>query len=264
VCAALSVAVVIAVYVQFGWRPWTVVLAVILLFCPLVIVWGVVESLRRAPLVVGPVPETHGVLIEWLAPVYDPMCRVVGAGMALRRRTVALAGLSLGNRVLDVGCGTGVLTRLAAETVGPQGAAIGIDPGPTMIGIARHKAARIHSQARFELGIIEALDFADDSFDAVLCSFVFHHLPADLKRAGLREVRRVLNPGGRFLLVDFDTTRPLARAVFALFRLMPGAEVLRAAGDPVPLLREAGFEEVAVAGSWRATATFWIARKPCA
>jgi ubiquinone/menaquinone biosynthesis C-methylase UbiE len=133
-----------------------------------------------------------------------------------------------------------------------------------MIGIARLKAARTHSRASFELGIIEALAFVDNAFDVVLSSFVLHHLPADVKRAGLREVWRVLRPGGRLILVDFDPARPLARAVFALFRLMPGnAHVLQSAGDPVPLLREAGFADVAIAGSWRATATFWVGRKPC-
>jgi ubiquinone/menaquinone biosynthesis C-methylase UbiE len=263
-CLAVAIGLAAVIITRFGWQVWTAIVIGVLLLCPLVLVWGMVESLRTAPLVVGPFPETRGILIDWLAPVYDPMCTIVGAGMAMRRRTVALAGLRSGDRVLDVGCGTGVLTRLAAETVGPQGAVIGIDPGPAMIGIARLERARSHSRARFEPGVIESLDFADGSFDAVLCSFVLHHLPAELKRAGLREVRRVLKPGGRFLLVDFDTARPLARAVFALFRLMPGSDVLRAAGDPVPLLRDAGFEEVAVAGNWRATATFWMGRKPCA
>jgi len=107
------------------------------------------------------------------------------------------------------------------------------------------------------------LPFVNNAFDVVLSSFVLHHLPADVKRAGLREVWRVLKPGGRLMLVDFDPARPLARAVFALFRLMPAsAHVLQAAGDPIPLLREAGFADVAIAGSWRAAATFWTGRKP--
>jgi ubiquinone/menaquinone biosynthesis C-methylase UbiE len=263
VCAGVAIGLAVAILAGFGWQLWTAILSVILLSCPLVLLWGAIMSLRRTPLVVGPLPETRGVLIDWLAPVYDPMCRLMGAGMALRRHTVALVGLRPGNRVLDVGCGTGVLTRLAAEIVGPEGTAVGIDPGPAMIGVARLKAGRTHSRARFELGIIEALDFANDCFDVVLCSFVLHHLPAEVKRAGLREVWRVLKPGGRLMLVDFDPARPLARAIFTLFRMIPGwARVLQAAGDAVPLLREAGFTDVSIAGSWRATATLWMGRKP--
>ena len=264
-CLIAAIGLASALLARFGWQLWTAILLSTLVFCPLLIIWGMIESLRRTPLVVGPVPETRGVLIDWLAPVYDTMCRAVGAGMALRRRTVELAELRPGDCVLDVGCGTGVLTRFAADAVGSKGVVIGIDPGPAMIGIARLRAQRTHSRAKFELGVIEALDFASDTFDVVLSSFVLHHLPADVKPVGLREVWRVLKPEGRFVLVDFDPIRPVARAVFGLFRLIPGnAPVVRAAGDPVPLLREAGFTDVAIAGSWRVTATFWIGRKPCA
>ena len=165
------------------------------MFCPFALVWGVIQSLLKTPLVVGPVPETRGVTIDWLAPVYDQMCWVMGLGLAMRRRALALAELQRGERVLDVGCGTGVLTRLAAQAVGPEGTAVGIDPGPAMIGVARLKAARTRSRATFELGVIERLGFGDSTFDVVLSSFMLHHLPADVKRAGLGEVWRVLKPG---------------------------------------------------------------------
>jgi ubiquinone/menaquinone biosynthesis C-methylase UbiE len=264
-CVAIAVGLAALIVVRYGWQLWTMVLVGILLFCPLVLIWGLVESLRRAPLVVGPVPETGGVLIDWLAPVYDSLCRLMGIGPAMRHRTLALAELQRGDRVLDVGCGTGVLTRLAAEAVGPEGTVVGIDPGPAMIGVARLRAARTVNRAQFELGVIEALAFRNDAFDVVLSSFVLHHLPADVKRAGLSEVWRVLKPGGRFVLLDFDTARPIAGAMIALFRLVPAySHVLHAAGDPVPLLREAGFADIAVAGGWRGTATFWVARKPAA
>ena len=264
-CVVVAVGLAVAILARFGWQLWTAILVGILLLCPLVLIWGVVESLRRAPLVVGPMPETRGVLIDWLAPIYDPMCRVMGIGPAMRRRTLALAELQRGDRVLDVGCGTGVLTRRAAEAVGPEGMAVGIDPGPAMIGVARLKAARTVNRAQFELGVIEALAFGNDAFDVVLSSFVLHHLPADVKRAGLREVWRVLKPGGRFVLLDFDTARPIAGAMIALFRLVPAySHVLRAAGDPAPLLSGAGFADIAAAGSWRGMATFWVARKPAA
>jgi ubiquinone/menaquinone biosynthesis C-methylase UbiE len=250
---------------QFGWQRWTAILLANLLVFSLALVWGAIQSLRRMPLVLGPVPETRGITIDWLAPVYDQMCWVMGLGLAMRRRILAVAELKRGERLLDVGCGRGVLTRLAAEAVGPEGLAVGIDPGPAMIGVARLKAARTRSRAIFELGVIERLAFGDGAFDLVLSSFMLHHLPADAKGAGLGEVWRVLKPSGRLVLVDFDTTRPIAHLMLAIFGLVPTyARVLHAAGDPVPLLRAAGFVDVAVAGSWLGTATFWVARKPVA
>jgi ubiquinone/menaquinone biosynthesis C-methylase UbiE len=265
-CVSLAIAAIglaTAILVRFDWAPWTAALLAILLLCPLALGWGVIESVRRTPLVVGPVPKTRGITIDWLVPVYDQMWWVMGLGLAMRRRTLAIAGLRRGERVLDVGCGTGVLTRLAADAVGPEGLVVGIDPGPAMIGVARLKAARTHSRATFELGVIERLTFGDGAFDVVLSSFMLHHLPADVKWAGLGEVWRVLKPGGRLVLVDFDPTRPIARLMFAIFRLVPTyARVLHDAGDPVLLLREASFVDLMVAGSWLGAATLWVARKP--
>jgi ubiquinone/menaquinone biosynthesis C-methylase UbiE len=262
-CLVASIGLATVILVRFGWQFWTAILLLVLMFCPLALVWGVIQSLRGTPLVVGPVPETRGVTIDWLAPAYDQMCRVMGLGPAMRRRTLALAGLQRGERVLDVGCGTGVLTRLAAEAIGPAGTAVGIDPGPAMIGVARLKAVRTRSRAKFELGVIERLSFGDGTFDVVLSSFMLHHLPADVKRAGLGEAWRVLKPGGRLVLVDFDPRRPIARLMFAIFRLVPTyARVLHAAGDPAPLLRAARFVDVTAVGSWIGAATFWAARKP--
>lgn len=214
---------------------------------------------------VGPAPETRGILIDFLVPVYDPMCWVLGAGLAMRRRMLAVAALKQGERVLDVGCGTGVLTRLAAEAVGPEGIAIGIDPGPRMIEAARRNARRRSSHAAFDIGVIERLAFDAGCFDVVLSSFMLHHLPADLKSTGLGEVRRVLKPGGRLVIVDFDPARPVARAMMWICGAISthdGKEVLHQASDPMLLLHDAGFVDMAVSGSWLGAASFWRAWKP--
>ena len=72
--------------------------------------------------------QTRGMPLNWLAPVYDRICSTFGLGLAFRETTLRHAALKPGERVLDVGCGTGVLTRLAAEVVGEKGQAVGIDP----------------------------------------------------------------------------------------------------------------------------------------
>ncbi len=148
-------------------------------------------------------PHTHGAVIHW-ARLYDLATGWLGMGRrsALRTATVESAGLRPGEKVLDVGCGPGVLTLLARERVGPTGEAYGIDPSPEMIALAREKAAKRGLDAQFRTGVIEQLPFEDGSFDAVLSSLMLHHLPDDLKRKGFREIARVLKPGGRLLAFD--------------------------------------------------------------
>ena len=138
--------------------------------------------------------QTRGMPLNWLAPVYDRICSTFGLGLAFRETTLRYAALKPGERVLDVGCGTGVLTRLAAKVVGEKGQVVGIDPAPKMISIAIENAAIERSQAEFRVAVIENLPFENDSFDCVLSSFMIHHLPPDLKLTGLTEVYRVLKP----------------------------------------------------------------------
>lgn len=209
-----------------------------------------------------PVPQTHGLVMKWQAPFYDWGCRAIGLGRNFRNETLRHAALRPSERVLDVGCGTGVLTRLAAEAVGPSGRVVGIDPSPGMLGVARRNAVQNKSRAEFKFAAIEHLPFEDVSFDVVMSSCMLHHLPAELKREGLREVWRVLKPGGRFVAVDID--RP-ANALWWLviwpLLMMPTAAInLR--GEIPDYLRNAGFNPVQVKGNWARWLTFWVAAKP--
>jgi demethylmenaquinone methyltransferase/2-methoxy-6-polyprenyl-1,4-benzoquinol methylase/phosphoethanolamine N-methyltransferase len=157
--------------------------------------------------------------------------------------TLELAGLAPGDKVLDVGCGTGTLTIAAKARAGASGEVHGIDAAPEMIEVARRKAAAQDVDVDFQVGLIEDIPFPDDAFDLVLSSFMLHHLPADLKRAGFVEIHRVLKPDGRFLAVDLEMpTHHLFASLSALFL---GREMVHS-GIPVlvPELEEAGFCEV--------------------
>jgi len=143
---------------------------------------------------------------------------------------------------LDVGCGTGDLTLAAAQRAGATGQVYGIDAAPDMILVAQRKAARAGATVVFRAELIERLSFPDNSFDMVLSSLMMHHLPGDLKRRGLTEIRRVLKPGGRLFIVDFKgRTRPshhLLTAVLAHAALDAGVQ------DLPGIMKEAGFVQV--------------------
>ena len=121
-----------------------------------------------------------------LAETYD---RLSDSQFEGGKRLVERLGLKVGDRVLDVGCGTGRLARWIAQCVGPEGSVVGIDPLIERIAIARARAEGIS----FDVGQAENLSaFAGESFDAVCMSAVFHWV-SDKPKA-LREVRRVLRP----------------------------------------------------------------------
>ena len=167
-----------------------------------------------------PPKEQHGMTTGKTihrARFYDPLGAILmlGRGRALREQTIALAHLVPGKSVLEVGCGTGEIALRAKARSGPSGSVAGIDPSPEMIAVARQKAARAKLDVDYRVATVEALPFADATFDVVLSSLMMHHLPEDLKPRALAEIRRVLKPGGRLLVVDFK--EPASR----LGRLQP-------------------------------------------
>lgn len=101
------------------------------------------------------------------------------------------ANITSGHRVLDVACGTGALTTAVADRVSPGGAVLGLDANPEMLAVARRK----HSDIEWRDGRAESLPFADASFDAVVSQFGLMFF--DDRVAALREMQRVLRPGGR-------------------------------------------------------------------
>ncbi len=153
-----------------------------------------------------PAPRTRGRTLDHAAAVYDLLAPVMTLGQEGRYRKLAIRLLNPqgGDRVLDVGCGTGILTRQIARRLAGAGAcAVGLDAAPKMIAVARRRAASL-PHLRFDVGVAEALAYGDASFDGAVSTFFFHHIDADLKRRSLAELLRVLKPGGKLIIVDVD------------------------------------------------------------
>jgi SAM-dependent methyltransferase len=137
------------------------------------------------------------------------------------------AGIRAGQRVLDVGCGTGVLAREAEKRTGPSGQVTGVDPSAAMLAVAQRLAPAID----WREGVAEALPFPDGSFDAVVSQFGLMFF-SDRHQA-LREMHRVLAPGGRLAVAVWDSLNnlPAYAAEVALLERTAGraaADALRA------------------------------------
>ncbi|MBI2958169.1 MAG: class I SAM-dependent methyltransferase [Chloroflexi bacterium] len=155
-----------------------------------------------------------------LAPAYDPLVRLVfsffGGERRVRRAIVEFADLHPGEQALDVGCGTGSLTVMLGERVGPGGRAVGVDLSAAMIGRASRKT-RV-PWVSFKMANTESLPFPDGSFDKAFLSFSIHEMPEAARANTLREIGRVLKAsGGLFVLEYALPENPLARLLTKAF-----------------------------------------------
>ena len=184
-------------------------------------------------------PRTPGLVLH-AAAYYDLLVWLFtfGRERAFREKMLRLARLRAGEVVLDVGCGTGTLAVLAARQVGPSGATYGIDASPEMIATASRKAARQGVPVTFDVGSAQALPFADGTFDVVLTTLLLHHLPRPSRQRLAREMRRVLKPGGRVLVIDFGEGDHAEKSLLSHFHRPHGHTKLQ---DTLTQLKEAGF-----------------------
>jgi len=182
----------------------------------------------------------------WALPFYDPLTRLLGVDAA-RRALVEQAALRPAQRVLDIGCGTGRLIVLVAH-LHPDVEVVGLDPDPKALARARRKVERAGVSVQLDRGFADALPYAPASFDRVFSSFMLHHLEPTQKVAALREVRRVLEPGGALHLLDFGGAGPGPRGVLA--RMLHSGERLRDNfGGRIPvLMTQAGLADAREVG----------------
>jgi demethylmenaquinone methyltransferase / 2-methoxy-6-polyprenyl-1,4-benzoquinol methylase len=200
-------------------------------------------------------PDAVRTMFDRIAPVYDAMNRVMTAGLDVRwRRLAAAAVVRKGDRVLDAACGTGDLA--IADAKAGAGHVTGLDFSEQMLARARRKAPLEWVQ-----GDMLALPFGDATFDAATVGFGVRNV-ADLELA-LRELRRVLRPGGRLAILEITQPRGAMKPFYSLWfdsivpllgKVLPGgsayaylpASVKRfpSAEKLAELLRACGFGDV--------------------
>lgn len=174
-----------------------------------------------------------------LLPAYDLISRAMGFNNVYQK-LIQQAELADGQRVLEIGCGTGNVIILAKRSR-PGIEAVGSDPDPRILERARRKAKHL-TGIRFDHAYAQRLPYPDGEFDRVFSSMMLHHVGADMKPVVAAEVLRVLRPGGRLHLVDIAGGMHAHHGLLArLVKRNP--HFSENIGDAVPrLLSEAGFE----------------------
>lgn len=180
---------------------------------------------------------------KWLTPIYD---LVLSWGMQESRFKQALihkAQILANQDVLDLGCGTATLT-IMLKHAHPEAKVTGLDGDLEVLEIGRSKAGKAGVDLKLDHGLAYDLPYPDQSFDRVVSSLVFHHLTTQDKQQAMKEVFRVLRPGGSFWIVDFGPPK----GIWSRF-VSPIMARLEEAGDNhkgllLTMLCLAGFQEV--------------------
>jgi len=146
-------------------------------------------------------------------------------------RVADAADIRVGYRVLDVACGTGILTRVAAERVNQSGQVVGLDINEEMLAVAQRKA----SQVTWQHGQAEELPFDDAYFDVVVCQFGLMFF--EDRAAAIREMARVLKPDGRLVVAVWDslTNTPGYAAMVELLQRIFGHDIANGLRAPFVL-----------------------------
>lgn len=159
---------------------------------------------------------------NWLTGLYDQTVSLTMPEKQFKLALIKQADILPGYKVLDFGCGSLTLTLLAKENE-PLAEYIGVDVDEQIISIAKKKLEKESVSIAIDQYDGVTLPYPDQSFDRVITSLVFHHLTAVQKANSLKEIKRVLKPGGQLHIADWGkAANPLMRMAFYLVQLLDG------------------------------------------
>ena len=202
-----------------------------------------------------------------LTGLYDPVVRTTTREGRFKEMLVEQAAVEAGQRVLDLGCGTGTLA-IQVKQREPGAEVAGLDADPEMLAQARTKAEEAGVELELTEGFSTELPYEDGSFDRVLSTLFFHHLDPEPKRVTAREIARVLRPGGELHVADWGKPSDPAMAVAILgIRLLDGFEntAENVEGKLPAIFEGAGLEQAQQTKSLRTplgTIALYRARRP--
>ena len=179
-----------------------------------------------------------------LTRLYDPVVGLTSRERRFKELLVDQAAPEAGQRILDLGCGTGTLA-IQVKQRQPDADVVGLDADPAMLSQAREKAGRAGVELTLTEGMSNELPFEDGSFDRVLSTLFFHHLDPEPKRQTAREIARVLRKGGELHVADWGRpSDPVMAVAFLGIRLLDGFEntAENARGELPAIFEEAGLE----------------------
>lgn len=204
---------------------------------------------------------------HWLTPFYDLIAQFTVREQTIKRALIRQADFQGGQKVLDIGCGTGTLA-LWSQQACPDLAVYGLDADQKMLAKAKAKALGARAEIAYQQGTSDQLPYRTGSFEQVFSSLFFHHLDRPQKEATSKEIFRVLQPGGRLLVLDWGkAANLLMRALFLPVQLVDGFVSTKdnIAGRLPDIFSLAGFEKITITETFSTlfgTVTLYSALKP--
>ncbi|MEK7624008.1 MAG: class I SAM-dependent methyltransferase [Patescibacteria group bacterium] len=196
---------------------------------------------------------------SWGTPLYDFFCTILGLGKKYKKKVLAALQITSGMAVADIGCGTGVFLAIAKENY-PDARFIGLDPDKEALRIAERRLKKSGHAVELMHAFAESLPLPDQSVDICVSSLAFHHMPDDIKEKAIKEIHRVLKPGGTVVIADFGASHSTFFRKALFFEKVEYIEG-NFKGLLPKFLREAGFSEPEIVGRHAPGIVFLKARK---